>query len=69
MGGKAFKSRLAYSVASIIMAENNFVTLLKCFITNVLKYKAHLKTSIDVLPFKNQVLHEFCTLVSKLKHC
>ena len=26
-------------------------------------------TSIDVLPSKNQALCEYCTLVSKLKHC
>ena len=26
-------------------------------------------TSTDVLPSKNQVLCEYCTLVSKLKHC
>ena len=26
-------------------------------------------TSIDVLPSKNQVLYEYSTLVSKLKHC
>ena len=29
----------------------------------------HNKTSINVLPSKNQVLSEYCTLVSKLKHC
>ena len=27
------------------------------------------KTSIDVVPSKNQALCEFCTHVSKLKHC
>ena len=27
------------------------------------------KTSIDVLPSKNQALCEYCTYVSKLKHC
>ena len=26
-------------------------------------------TSIDVLPFKNQALCEFCTRVNQLKHC
>ena len=27
------------------------------------------KTSIDVLPSKNQEVCEYCTHVSKLKHC
>ena len=26
-------------------------------------------TSIDVLPFKNQAICEFCTRVNQLKHC
>ena len=29
----------------------------------------HKKTSIDVLPSKNQALCEYCTHLSKLKHC
>ena len=32
-------------------------------------HQSMLKTSIDVLPSKNQVLGEYCTHVSKLKHC
>ena len=28
----------------------------------------NIKTSIDVLPSKNQALCEYCTLASKLKH-
>jgi len=40
MGSKTFKRRLVHGVALIIMTWNNFVLLLKSFITNVLKYKA-----------------------------
>ena len=47
MGGEAFKRRLVHSVALLIMVSNNFVPLLKTFITNVLKCKACLiKTKI-----------------------
>ena len=28
-----------------------------------------MSTSINVLPSQNQALCEYCTLVSKLKHC
>ena len=40
MGDEAFKRRLG---ALIIMARNNFVLLLKSFITNGLKFKSHLE--------------------------
>ena len=43
-GGEAFKRRLVHGFALIIMALNNFVLLLKSFIANVLKCKAHLKS-------------------------
>ena len=45
MGGKAFKRGMVYSVATTIM---DFVPLLKSFIANVLKCKAHLKTNLHV---------------------
>ena len=35
-------------------------------LVEIFKNKSHLKTSIDVLPSKNQVLCEYCTHVSKL---
>ena len=41
MGGEAFKRGMVYSVAITIM---DFVPLLKSFIANFLKCKAHLKT-------------------------
>ena len=44
MAGEIFKRRLVHSVALTIMAQNNFVPLLKSFIANILKRKAHLKT-------------------------
>ena len=34
-----------------------------------LSNETKMKTSIDVVPSKNQALCESCTLVSKLKHC
>ena len=42
MGGETLKRRLVHGVVLIIMALNNFVPLLKSFITshNVLQYKA-----------------------------
>ena len=44
MLGKAFKRKLAHSVAVATVALNNFVTMLKSFIANVIKCKARLKT-------------------------
>ena len=41
MGGESFKRRLVHSAELTIMAENNFVLLLKSFIANFLKCKAH----------------------------
>ena len=40
MGCEAYKTRLAYSVTIRISAQNNFMLLLKHFITKVLEYKA-----------------------------
>ena len=39
-GSEAYKTRLAYSVTIRISAQNNFMLLLKHFITKVLEYKA-----------------------------
>jgi len=46
MGGEAFKRRLVHSVVLIIMAQNNFVPLLKSFI---------MCTSINLLNYVNVV--------------
>ena len=51
MAGEAFKRRLVHSVALtiiIIMAQNKIVPLLKSFIANILKCKAHLKQNLNV---------------------
>ena len=45
-GGKAFK-RPAYSVAVPIVAYNYLVPVLKYFIANALKYKAHFRTKFE----------------------
>ena len=39
-GCEAYTTRLAYSVTVRILAKNNFMLLLKSFITKVLEYKA-----------------------------
>ena len=49
-GEEAFKRRLVLSVAVAIAAVNNFVLLLKSFITNVLKCKARLKQYLNAYP-------------------
>ena len=36
---------------------------------HIYTYVTEFATSIDVLPSKNQALCDYCTLVSKLKHC
>ena len=64
MGGKMFKRRLVHSVAAGIVTLKNFIPLLKSFIANVLKCKAHVKTTS-----KNQALCELCMHVNQLKHC
>ena len=46
MGGEAFKRRLVYSVALIIMAKYNFALLFKSFTANVMKCTAHLKAKV-----------------------
>ena len=43
MRSDAFKRSLAFSFTVIISAENNFLLLLKPFITTALEYKAVLK--------------------------
>ena len=43
MRNDAFKRRLAFSFTVIILAQNNFLLLVKPFITTVLEYKAILK--------------------------
>ena len=43
MRSDAFKRRLTFSFTVIILAQNNFLLLLKPFITMALKYKAILK--------------------------
>ena len=48
MGDEALKRRLARSVAVLIAAWNNFVTLLKHFIADVLKCKGCLKQNLNV---------------------
>ena len=48
MHSDAFKRRLAFSFAVIILALNNFLLQLKGFITKALEYKA-------VLKFKNNL--------------
>ena len=48
MHSYAFKRRSAFSFAYIILAQNNFLLLLKSFITMALKYKG-------VLKFKNNL--------------
>ena len=48
----------------LIVDRNDFVSQLKCVNANVLKCNTRLKTSIDVLPSKNQALGEYCTHVS-----
>ena len=40
MGSEAYKTRLAYSATVRILAQYNFMLLLKHFITEVLEYKA-----------------------------
>ena len=60
MGGETFKRRLVHGVALIIMAWNNFVPLLKSFITDVLKYKARLKTKFKCVSVT------MCSLVMSL---
>ena len=59
-GGKAFKRRLVHYVLLIIMAQNNFVLLLKSFIANVLKCKARLKSNFKC------VCVTLCSLVMSL---
>ena len=39
------------------------------YLVKNLYHKNICKTNIYVLPSKNQALFEYCTLVSKLKHC
>ena len=41
-----FKRKLVHSAEVAIVTQNNFVTMLKIFITNVLKCKTHLKTKL-----------------------
>ena len=47
MGGEAFKRRLVHGVALTIMAWKTLYLLLKSFIGNELKCKAHLKTKFN----------------------
>ena len=43
MRSDTFKRRLAFSLTVLISAENNFLLLLKSYITMTLEYKAILK--------------------------
>ena len=44
-----FKRRLVHGVALVIIAQNNFVPVLKSLIANVLKYKTSLKTKFTCI--------------------
>ena len=75
MGGKAFKRKLVHSVAVAIVAQNNFATTLKSFITNAPKCKACLQTkfkctsvtmhSLVMSPFSRDFIN---TDIDKLKY-
>ena len=52
----AFKRRLAFTFTVIILAQNNFLLLLKPFITTAVEYKAVLKLQVDSSLSKNQAL-------------
>ena len=60
-----------YAVAKLCLTMHPAFVYEVCFndATPLLTYKAMEKTSIDVLPSKNQALCKYCTLASKLKHC
>ena len=60
MGCEAYKTRLAYSVTIRISAQNNFMLLLKHFITKVLEYEAGLNRRIKF------VCIAMCSLVMSL---
>ena len=59
-GGEAFEWWLVHIVALIIMAKNNFVSLLKSFIANGLNCEARLKTNFKF------VCIAMCSLVMSL---
>ena len=58
-GGEAFKRRLIHSVALMII---EFIPLLKSFIANVPKCKAHLKTKFksECTTKRSLVMSPFC---------
>ena len=60
MGCETYNTRLAYSVTIRISAQNNFILLLKHFITKVLEYKMGLKGRIKF------VCVAMCSLVMSL---
>ena len=63
MGCESYKRRLAYSVTVRISAQNNFILLLKSFITRVLEYKAILNRQTKF------VCVAMCSLVMSLCSC
>ena len=60
MGCKAYKTRLAYNVTIRISAQNNFIPLLKHFVTKVLEFKLGLNRRIKF------VCVAMCSLVMNL---
>ena len=52
-----------------LMFAHEYTATVKEQISYLQTISLALLTSIDVLPSKNQALCEYCTHVSKLKHC